>query len=216
MWTHLAKPPPPLKLMWLLLWGGDLESSFPAAFSSASLSPCSPALSSIERKSLGHPPDARLCRGAPPRCAHRDLVDAETCRESQGHLLSLQGEILNYLQRTPLGLSCTSAAAASLVSPVYVCVCVLDEEELSILLAKGRRRDEETSLSCPIVWLMSPLHVNPHRALHITTDSTSSALLNHACVICMCICCAAVCICAKGEEDHLASSGGLIWEGLSW
>lgn len=70
---------------------GELQESRVRGVALAHSPPCSLFLSSIEKELAGPSPDARLCCGAPPCCVHRDLVDAESCRERrQGHLLSLR------------------------------------------------------------------------------------------------------------------------------
>lgn len=83
-------------------------------------------------KSWAIPPsDARLCCGcgAPPCCAHRDLVDVESRGEKQGHLLSLQkkewGGDTEWLETTQACLCTSAPEAAPLVSEARALFSVL-------------------------------------------------------------------------------------------
>lgn len=113
---------------------------------------CCLILSSIKRKPLGHPlPDARLCRGAPPRCAHRDGVDAESGTGRRVTFWHCKGSIPSQLRQRPSSRGAPRPQASFLVSQpvcafVRACSAAVPccTRRLSILVQRRAKRIGET------------------------------------------------------------------------
>ncbi len=129
-------------------------------------------------------------------------------QRTQGHLLSLQGEILTKLQHRLLGRSAPRQQAASLVS-LSVCLLGVDatllhrKEKLSILFSKGRRRNKGISLhlssfgsyfipsllrerpsttdSLAILWLLQfwIMHASSYMVYRLHTPRVKRTILHH-------------------------------------
>lgn len=95
------------------------------------------------------PSDARLCRGAPPRCAHRDGVDAESGTGRRVTFWHCKGRIPNQLRQRPSSCGAPRPQASFLVSQparVGLCVCACSAAvpcctgRLSILVRRRAKR----------------------------------------------------------------------------
>lgn len=97
------------------------------------------------------PSDARLCRGAPPRCAHRDGVDAESGTGRRVTFWHCKGSIPSQLRQRPSSCGAPRPQASFLVSqPVCVFVRACSAavpcctRRLSILVQRRAKRIGET------------------------------------------------------------------------
>lgn len=160
------------------------------------------------------PPDARLCRGAPPRCAHRDGVDAESGTGRRVTFWHCKGSIPSQLRQRPSSCGAPRPQASFLVSQpvcVFVRACVLSggallHKEAEHPCPAKSEADRGNLASSPVAWMSVCLSVPRLRGTNAAGLSATSALHQSRVVFAvfdvMLRCIAHV----KGEWDRLASS----------
>lgn len=117
----------------------------------------------LEGSRWATPPDARLCRGAPPRCAHRDGVDAESGTGRRVTFWHCKGKKTQSFAAEAVELWCNLSRRRRLMVGC-ACLCARARRRCHVAAqggwasfsSEGRSADRgEISHPSPVLWIMS-------------------------------------------------------------